>query len=653
MPSDGKLDWFSKARRVGRREWDQFKFLLFDPNGILYAATKDGKLYKGSKPDNENVSWINDQATKIGIRMWDEFDALFFDPEGTLYAVTHYGSLEMRSPPTDVDDNWIGSSTTLAHEGWSDLSHFISFSPQGDLWCVDSSNGNIYKGRAPTEDDTNYLEKAEKLGCNYNKYLFLSLTSDKSIQNTVSFQSQPDFGENISEGDKTQNDNKSKVPAKFPFSTSDFSDQRNEASQDQADMEFPDTPDTILFAVDKHFVAKAGLLPRNSLDKFETRSSTVGKLKDVSKIVFSPEGELFAVRGGDMYRGSMPSNGKLDWFSKARRVGRREWDQFKFLLFDPNGILYAATKDGKLYKGPKPDNENVSWINDQATKIGIRMWDYFDALFFDPEGTLYAVTHSGSLEMRSPPSDIEDNWIGSSTNLAHEGWSDLSHFIAFSTEGDLWCVDSSNGNIYKGQAPTNGLTSFVRAAKKFSWNYDMYPFLSLTIDKTIQSIVSFEFLPNSGKILSRDTEVLQSLIYNNKSSVPAKFTFSFTKSISETSTLTHQHGYSGATGQEITFKAGTPLIDEEGVKISGSGSSAHTWNFTGNNETQTTFSSSADIEVPGGKTIRMVASVTKGGMEVPYRAIICTMFGKQTTIQGMWKGFNHYNLMITQEDYQP
>ncbi|XP_063315846.1 tachylectin-2-like [Pelobates fuscus] len=418
-------------------------------------------------------------------------------------------------------------------------------------------------------------------------------------------------------------------------------------------MTSPDTPDTILFAVNKSSFAKAGLPPKNIMDSFDARASTVGKLNNVTKIVFSPEGELFAVCGGDLYTGSMPSEENLDWFSKARRVGKFDWNKFKFLLFNPNGLLYAVTKDGELYKGPKPDNENVSWLYGQATKIGIRSWNRFDALFFDPKGIMYAVTDDDRLVMRSPPTGPDDRWLDTSTTIGNKGWRILTHFMAFSPEGDLWCVDSNNGNIYKGRAPTKDDTAYIDKAEKLGWDYNTFPLLSFTIDKTLKSIVSFEFLPDSGKIISQGNEVVQSQIYNNKSSVPLKHTFSFSKTITETSTFTHEHGFSIDIGAEISFKTGVPFIAEGGVKISVNMSTTHTWTFTETNTTQTSFSSSSDVEVPGGKSIRMVASVTKGQMDVPYRAKIRTMFGYETYIEGIWKGVNHYDLMVTQEEYQP
>ncbi|KAM8939604.1 uncharacterized protein RCH25_053298 [Pelodytes ibericus] len=410
------------------------------------------------------------------------------------------------------------------------------------------------------------------------------------------------------------------------------------------------TPDTLLFAV-RDYTARAGLPPTNYLDNFNTRSAIVGKLPNVSKIAFNPEGELYAIRGSELHTGPMPSSGNQDWFSSAKRVGKVDWDKMKSLFFDRKGLMYAVTKDGAFYKGPAPSNENVSWLYGQATQIGNKGWNTFAALFFDLKDVLYAVTDNDKLVMRSPPIKVDDNWLASSTTIGTNGWYALSHFMDVSPDGDLWCVDTKNGKIYKGAIPTKSNDNFMARAENLGYGYNIFPCLAFTIDKTIQSIVSLEFLPDSGKVLSQGVEVVQSQVYNNKSGTPLKHTFSFSKTLTETSSFTQEHGFTVAIGMELTFKTGVPVIAEGEAKISIDMSTTHTWSFTKTNETQTTFSSSTDVEVPAGKGIRMVASVSKGEMDVPYRAQILTLFGYTTTIQGMWKGATHYNLMVTQEDY--
>ncbi|KAM8940045.1 uncharacterized protein RCH25_000182 isoform 1-T1 [Pelodytes ibericus] len=413
----------------------------------------------------------------------------------------------------------------------------------------------------------------------------------------------------------------------------------------------PGKIDTLLFAVQNN-LAKAGLPPKDYMDSFGSRSAIVGKLPDVSKIAFNPEGELYAIRGSELYTGPMPSSGNQDWFSSAKRVGKVDWDKMKSLFFDRKGLLYAVTKDGAFYKGQAPSNENVSWLYGQATQIGKSGWNNLAALFFDLKDNLYAVTDKGKLVMRSPPTSADEEWLASSTTIGTEGWYDLTHFMDVSPDGNLWCVDTKNGKIYKGAIPVKGDAEYLAKAENLGIGYNIFPCLAFTTDKTIQSIVSLEFLPDSGKVLSHGVEVVQSQVYNNKKSgTPLKHKFTVSKTMTETSTFTREHGFTVAMGMELTFKTGVPVIAEGEAKISIDMSTTHTWSFSKTNETQTTFSSSSDVEVPPWKGIRMVASVSKGEMDVPYRAQIRTLFGYTTTIQGMWKGVTHYDLMVTQEDY--
>uniref|UniRef100_A0A8C5PHE6 Tachylectin 2 domain-containing protein n=1 Tax=Leptobrachium leishanense TaxID=445787 RepID=A0A8C5PHE6_9ANUR len=259
----------------------------------------------------------------------------------------------------------------------------------------------------------------------------------------------------------------------------------------------------------------------NAQYSFDARSNMVG---NVSKIAFNSNGELFAVRGEELYRGPMPSNVKLDWFYTVKRVGKTDWDKFKFLLFDPQGVLYAATYNGELYKGPAPSNEDVSWLHEEATNVGTTGWSRFDALFFDLKSNLYAVT-ADKLVMQSPPTSPQCQWLYSSTAVGIGGWRHLARFMAVGPDEALWCVDSRSGIIYKGPIPTKEDHRYLDRAEKLGWGYNLYKHLSFTVDKIMMSILSCEFLPESGKIVSLATEVVQTQTYVNPGSSPVKHTF--------------------------------------------------------------------------------------------------------------------------------
>ncbi|KAG8541285.1 hypothetical protein GDO81_029341, partial [Engystomops pustulosus] len=127
--------------------------------------------------------------------------------------------------------------------------------------------------------------------------------------------------------------------------------------------------DTVLFSITLDGTMKIGPTPKHYRDDYPAQAFNLTTLENVSHVLCSPEGELFCVRDKDLYRGPIPSKKNVDWFSMARRVGKKDWGKCRILFFHPNGELYVTTINGKFYKGPQPDNEKVSWMNKQATKI--------------------------------------------------------------------------------------------------------------------------------------------------------------------------------------------------------------------------------------------------------------------------------------------
>ncbi|KAG8540248.1 hypothetical protein GDO81_019659, partial [Engystomops pustulosus] len=125
----------------------------------------------------------------------------------------------------------------------------------------------------------------------------------------------------------------------------------------------------------------------------------------------------------------------------------------------------------------------------------------------------------------------------------------------------------------------------------------------------------------------------------------------FDKTVKISSSFTHEHGFTVKVGTEVSFTAGIPLIAESKTSIKIDTTTTHTWSFTKTNETEVRFSSSSDVEVPPGKAIRVVASVVKADLVVPYRARVRTIFGLETEVQGVWNGASLYNLKVTQKDY--
>ncbi|KAM3937023.1 uncharacterized protein RB166_003122 [Leptodactylus fuscus] len=410
---------------------------------------------------------------------------------------------------------------------------------------------------------------------------------------------------------------------------------------------------TLLLTVSNDGTMRIGLMPKHHQDSYYDRAVVIGKLENVSHVICSPEGEMFCVWGADLYRGPLPSTEGVDWFSKAKRVGKGVWNKFSFLFFHPNGELYGITYQGEFYKGPQPDNENIPWMYEEATQIGVTThgWATLEALCFDPNGVLYAITTDDKLVKGKPPTKQSyDEWLKTTTMLGEGGWKDLSYFMSFSSKGKLWCIDKKKGNIYKGFIPDDG--RYIDNAEHLGWDYNLFRFLCFTKDKTIRNIISFDFLPEQGQRVSETPEVIEEKIYDNReSSTILKHTFMFDKTVKASSSFSHEHGFTFAVGASLTFKAGIPCISETEARVSMNLSTTNTWKFTETNETEVKFSSKSDVEVSSGKAIRVVASVVKADLIVPYRARVRTLFGAETEVTGTWNGATHYNLMVKQKDY--
>uniref|UniRef100_A0A8C5P6Z8 Tachylectin 2 domain-containing protein n=1 Tax=Leptobrachium leishanense TaxID=445787 RepID=A0A8C5P6Z8_9ANUR len=389
-----------------------------------------------------------------------------------------------------------------------------------------------------------------------------------------------------------------------------------------------ETPGSLLFIVTKgKYTIGAGLPPNNKDDSYILRATPVGKLMKATKILFSPDGEMFSVRGGDLYRGPMPSEKDLDWFSAAKKVGKVDWGNFKFLLFDPHGDLYAVTNDGDLYKGPAPTNENMSWLYHQAIKIGSFTWNSLQALFFDPEGALYAVKSDGCLVMGDPPTSLADNWFDTCISISDDDWSKLTPFISFSPEGELCCVNEDTGYMYKFPRTTIVKTTYShREAQSMGRGFKLGLLFAFTTDKIIHHIEHLEFVPESGEIVSKRPAVLRSQIYKNDSDNPMKHTFSFSQTLNETSNFTHEHGLTVQEGDKVVFDAGIPCVEETDGQLSIriNMSTTHTWNIMETNDTQASFSDTSDVLVPPHKSIRVTAWVRRAVLNVPYRARVTT-----------------------------
>ncbi|XP_078530720.1 uncharacterized protein LOC144817780 [Lissotriton helveticus] len=419
--------------------------------------------------------------------------------------------------------------------------------------------------------------------------------------------------------------------------------------EDVVDVSTSDREETVFFCVDEHKTCKIGIPPAAEGDNYHQRAIELGKLENVRHVFFNPKGEMFVVRGHELYKGPTPSGQWNDWFQLAKCIGRGNWDEVKFPFFTPGGVLYAITFAGALVRGPEPNNKHVSWIHKHATTLGSFKYYFPDAIFSDPEGIIYA-SWQGSL-YKIIPSKSE----GGSADLLKEkvgrsGWEALSVFMGCSYEGDLWCV-ASDGKMYSGPLPTDEEESWFERAKRMGSNFHLYDHMNFTHDKTIQKVLRLDFLVDNGKILDTAPELVAQQEYDNKdSSIPLNSTFEIDKTVTAESQFSHEHGFEIGIEAETTFTAKLLGIAESSVRIAVNASTSHTWNLTDINTIQTHYKLSFNFEVPPGKAVRQKAVVKRANIKVPYTAEVLTVFGYKTMVTGEWTATSFFNLQIRQED---
>ncbi len=171
--------------------------------------------------------------------------------------------------------------------------------------------------------------------------------------------------------------------------------------------------------------------------------------------------------------------------------------------------------------------------------------------------------------------------------------------------------------------------------------------------KTVAAILDFDWKIDQSKVLKNVPDIIATETYDNSgSSQPLKSTFIVNKEVTNTSTFSEEHGFEFATGAATTFKAGIPNIAENETTVMVDTSTTHNWQLGGENSTTQSYTHQSDVEVPPGKHIQKIASVTKGNLDVPYRAKIRAGDGSIQWIEGTWKGVSTVNLVEKQVDIE-
>ena len=156
--------WLYKATHVFDMPGLMVASLVFDPDGKLYFVVDD-KLYMMLPNSTKSYK-------ELAVKGWSAFKFLFFNPEGILYGVEN-GKLRKRSPPTAPDDDWLATSTLIGTAGWSDF-QFLFFMSSGELYGV--YQDKFYKGSPPTQsiDAHTWLASSTLIGSSgWSQFKFL------------------------------------------------------------------------------------------------------------------------------------------------------------------------------------------------------------------------------------------------------------------------------------------------------------------------------------------------------------------------------------------------------------------------------------------------------------------------------------------------
>jgi hypothetical protein len=169
--------------------------------------------------------------------------------------------------------------------------------------------------------------------------------------------------------------------------------------------------------------------------------------------------------------------------------------------------------------------------------------------------------------------------------------------------------------------------------------------------RAIAAILEFYWNVDQSKIIGTTPEVLQVQSYDNRqSNTELDAEFSFTKSVVNSSSFSHEHGFEITAGVKTTFKAGIPALAENETTVSLSASTSHNWSFGEENSTEQSYTHSSTVKVPPHGHIQRTASVTKGTMTVPYRAKIRAGDGSLRWLEGTWNGVSTVNCVAKQID---
>lgn len=169
--------------------------------------------------------------------------------------------------------------------------------------------------------------------------------------------------------------------------------------------------------------------------------------------------------------------------------------------------------------------------------------------------------------------------------------------------------------------------------------------------RTVAAILEFYWNINQQKVVATMPEVIQTQTYDNRDSdteMPDEFTIS--KEVVNTSTFSHDHSLDVSIGVATKFKAGIPFLAKNETTVEINTSTSNTWSFGEENQTKQAWQHRTPVKIPPRGHIQRTATVTRGNMDVAYRAKIRAADGTISWIEGTWSGVSTVNLIVKQVD---
>jgi len=169
--------------------------------------------------------------------------------------------------------------------------------------------------------------------------------------------------------------------------------------------------------------------------------------------------------------------------------------------------------------------------------------------------------------------------------------------------------------------------------------------------RTVAAILEFYWNIDQQKVVSTMPEVIATQTYDNRDSdSEMEDVFVVKKEITNTSTFEHDHSLDVSIGVSTMFKAGIPFLATNKTTVEINTSTSNTWKFGEENTTTQSWEHSTPVKVPARGFIQRTGTVTRGNMDVAYRAKIRAADGSISWIEGTWNGASTINLVVKQVD---